>query len=211
MRGALHAAAAARRRKILRHVAYDDTIEAFRRRDWAAALRTLAASPSSLAVFRINVEARLRRLARTVSERGKAASAARRFAVFLARADGLDALASPDAETFRIAQARGLERRLLVLPSPNAAGSLRRPPPVAGFAHVAVFRSRRGLGAVAEPAAEALFIARHARRATLVVAADPSLAAHLAYRIDDAIPVLVAGRDRASDTALLDPVPTETG
>ena len=208
MRGALHAAAAARRRKILRHIAYDDTIEAFRRRDWTAALRTLAASPSSLAVFRINVEARLRRLARTVSERGKAASAASPFAVFLARADRLDGL----AEASRLAEARGLERRLLVLPSPDDAGGLRRPPNVPGFAHVAVLRSRKGLGAVAEPAAEALFIARHARRATLVVAADPSLAAHLAYRIDDAIPALVEGRDRApSDTALLDPVPTETG
>ena len=85
----------------------------------------------------------------------------------------------------------GLERRLILFGGRGNRTTVAR----AGWDRVTVatLPSRPPDGG--EASSEALVVAAATPGLRLAVAADPSLAGHLAYRIDDRIPALVAGRD----------------
>ena len=195
MMGRLRLAALSRRRRVLRHMAYDDAVAALRRRAWRAALGHLARRPSSALVFRINLEARLRRIGRRLRQAGGALPAS--FVLVLARADSPEALRRPElATTLRLASAAGFASVLATTVSREAdAPRPRRTAAVPPFNHLVHLPRATRRAAEELPSAEALALAGIAARASLVVAADPSLVAHLAYRIDARIPALLAERD----------------
>ena len=206
MDAALRRAADGRRRKILRHIAYDDVIEALRERDWRGAFGSLARRPTSAVVFRINLVARLDRIRRRVSgitasitaaPTTRAPKSGAPVALFLARAGGVAAVGQPPvAPLVRLAAASGLLPALAILVSREAGATRqRRLAAVPSFARLIRLPRATRAAPDALPSAEALAIATHAARARLVVATDPSLASWLAYRIDTRIPVLIAGSD----------------
>ena len=195
---ALRRTADGRRRKILRHMAYDDAIEALRGRNWGDAFRSLARRPSSLVVFRINLAARLDRARRGVVARvTPASSSGAAFALFLAPLGATAALERPPVTALaRLAATCGLALAL-ARPGGRARGATwrTRREATAPFGRPIRLPRRTPAAADALPSAEALALATHASKASLVVATDPSLASRLAYRIDTRIPALVAGRD----------------
>ncbi len=182
LRGGVLLAAAGRRRRVLRHMSYDDAIEALRRRDWPAVLRTILHHPSSTRIFRINIEARWGRLRRRL---GRAPGTGPALLVLLRAGD--ERGASAIAALLRLAAAVGLERRVVLFRSRSV-----RPRVPPGFDRVVpvLWPARTPLSLI--PSAAALAIATEMTGVVLVVAADPSLGSCLPYRIDDGVPALVA-------------------
>lgn len=191
------AAAEARRRKIERHMSYDEAVDALKRRDLGGALRAVAARPSSALVFQLPLRVRLERAARRALRRPVATVGDAPALLCLATAAA--SFARPDPAALAAAARRaGLAVRGLLLGA--AAVGVSEGTPFDAFATAPA--PRNGSGEAAEPSRQALAVARHARSIRLVVSLDADADRFLPYRLDQAIPAFTAASIGAAAASL---------